>query len=53
MSIICETHHKPFFSVLSWIVTVTCTIEKLKGGAPEGAMNPLHKTQNRNQYHCP
>ena len=43
-----------FFFELSWIVTVTRTIEKLKGGAPEGAMNPLlHKTQNQYQYYCP
>ena len=43
-----------FFFEISWIVTVTRTIEKLKGGAPEGAVNPLlHKAQNHNQYHCP
>ena len=54
MSIICETYYKLFFFFeLSWIVTVTRTIEKLKGGAPEGTKNPLlHKTQNRNQYYC-
>ena len=39
---------------ISWIVTVTCTIEKLRGGALKGAMNPLlHKAQNYNQYRCP
>ena len=49
-----ETYYNLFSFEISWIVTVTHTIEKLKVGAPEGAMNPLlHKAQNRNRYCCP
>ena len=49
-----ETYYNLFAFEISWIVIVTCTVEKLKGGAPKGVMNPLlHKAQNRNQYCCP